>query len=795
MSHAVPTSSIRLTFLLVLFIVAIAGNSSAEQLFQLRNGLTLRGSKTEIASLNMNAFSAAAAGEIKLQPIWMVDDGLRRVYFHGSGMSAAEPIDVRDVEQSIEFWQPTPLGGKEIAAVGNILGVSPFNEFGRRVMTVRGVDGAPMQLIQGITEINGRYAKVESLKGEAAYLWDMRLATSSIDSPTLKAIFRRRMDWTNLDERLEAVRFFIEAERFGDAVDILRETINEFPAATHMNAQVVKLVERQATQLLDEAKLRYESGQTELALRVLDNFPSDQVGRITRLQVEDARKKISDTTDQIDSIMTQLEGQSAQLQQAASLQPILAEIKNGLSAATLPRLSDYIRLGSSEVLPVENRVALAVAGWLLGSGSGEQNLTVTIALIKVRNLVWEYLGTADPARRTAILNELRTLEGAEAEYVSRMLPLLLPPLPWPEGSQQKEIDGLYFVGSESEQLEQFPTPRYAIQLPPDYDPLREYPCIIALHPIAGNAVGEIDWWSGVHSSEMKTRLGHASRHGFIVVAPLWTRAGQRNYEYTAREHERVLVSMRDAMRRASIDADRIFVTGHGEGGAIAWDMAYSHPDLWAGMIAISAEPAKTLAHYHPNAPYVPMYLVMGERDGAPTPLIRNGPIMDDYVKFKTDAMVVMYRGRGREFFYEEIHRLFDWMKLASHTRKEIPLAIDAVTMRQCDNFFWWLELGAMKSEVAIDPMLWDVTERIRAAQVSASIGADNQIRVNQGPTEQFTVCLRPIMNGLDLNEPVTIRYRTRRVMFDFDGSLETMLEDARTRADRKRPYWARVTIP
>ncbi len=766
----------------------------AEELFQLRNGMTLRGTKAEIASLNANAFSAAAAGEIKLRPIWVIDDGLTRIYFHGNGMSAAPPVAVRDIEKSIEFWQPTPLGGKEISAIGSILGVSPFNEFGRRVMTVRGVDGSPMRLVQGITEINGRYARVEGLKGEKSYVWDMRVATSSLKSETLKSIFRRRMDWDNLDKRLEAVRFFMEAGRNGDAIEVLREAIETFPEAAKMQRQIIVLTERQANQLLEEAMLRADSGQEELALQILEQFPTDQLGRVTRLQVQDATQKIRASQSQAKSLIKQLDSQIQQLEQAESLQPIFNEIKAGLSSATMIRLSDYIRLGQSEAVPLENRVALAIAGWLLGSGSGEQNLTVTISLVKVRDLVAEYLGTSDAGRRQAILAELQNLEGAEAEYVDRMLPLLTPTLDWPEGAQHETIPGMYLVGDETEQLDQPPRPRYVVQLPPNYNPLREYPCVLALHPVRGTPVSEIDWWSGVYNEEMQARLGHASRYGFIVVAPLWTRDSQRDYEYSSREHERILVSLRDAMRRSSIDADRIFIAGHGEGGAAAWDIAYSHPDLWAGMISISGEPAKTITHYHPNAPYVPMYLVMGERDGAPTPLVRNGPIMDDYVKFKSDAMVVMYRGRGREFFYEEIHRLFEWMRLPSHVRKEAPEDIDAVTMRDGDNFFWWLELGALKPDVAVDPLLWEQSERLRAASVSASIGSDNQIRINQGPTEQFMVWLRPMRN-VDLSKPVTIRYRSRRVMFEFDGSLATLLEDARRRADRKRPFWAGVPVP
>jgi pimeloyl-ACP methyl ester carboxylesterase len=289
----------------------------------------------------------------------------------------------------------------------------------------------------------------------------------------------------------------------------------------------------------------------------------------------------------------------------------------------------------------------------------------------------------------------------------------------------------------------------------------------------------------------ETRKGHASRNGFIVVAPLWSRPGQVLYEYTPQEHQRVLVALRDAMRRSSIDADRIFVAGHGEGATAAWDIALAHPDMWAGMISISGSPSKTVPHYEPNSRYLPMYMVMGELDKSKA----DGAIIDDYMSFNHNAMVVMYRGNGRSYFYDEIPRLFEWMQLPAHRRREIPTEIETASMRAGDQFFWWLELGDLKPGVAIDPIQWDQANRIRAGKVSASIGTENQIRIRNGPADQFRILLRP-QPSIDLSQEVVIRFGTapaRRVQFD--GSLEVLLEDARRRADRKRPFWLTITIP
>ena len=86
----------------------------------------------------------------------------------------------------------------------------------------------------------------------------------------------------------------------------------------------------------------------------------------------------------------------------------------------------------------------------------------------------------------------------------------------------------------------------------------------------------------------------------------------------------------------------------------------------------------------------------------------------------------------------------------------MPQDIDTVTMREGDTFFWWLELDLLKPGTAIDPILWNQAERIRGKVVSASVGANNQIRIHQGPTDRFHVWLRPDM-GIDLRKRVTVR--------------------------------------
>jgi pimeloyl-ACP methyl ester carboxylesterase len=767
--------------------------AQGEEQISLRSGLSIRGSVVEVASLNQNPFAAGAAGEVQVRPIWMIDDGLRRTYVYKLGM-VADVNPVADLSQKVELWQPAPLGGKTVAGLGPILAISPFNDYGRRMVSVRGPEGSPLSIIQGITELNPRYAKIEGLKSTPSYLWDMRVATDSIPTEQLRQIFRRRIDQQNYDKRLEIVRFYIECQRFAEARDELERLIIDFPDDPRLATQLQALVERQGTQLLDEAKLRREAGQYKLAMDILKNFPLAEVARVTRIEVQDSIDSIEGRLSEGRKLLAQLRGQIDKIVDGAGKTALLGlvdEMDRSLSLDTLNRLSDYSRLGGVDNIPVDNRIALAIGGWLMGPGSGLQNLAVATSLIEVRSLVSEYLGTQDEPTRKAILEKLRGIEGADAIYVSKILPLIVPPLSLPEEAKDDKVAGMYRM---DEQVDGRAKGRYVIQLPPEYDPMRSYPCIVALHPLDGTAEGQIDYWAGVSSADGSIRMGQGARHGFVLVAPYWTRTGQRGYESTPREHAEVLSAIRDAMRRVSIDSDRVFLTGLGAGGSAAWDIAVSHPDIWAGLISISGEPNNYLRHYSLNAAYLPMYLLFGELAGAPAPLIKHGDVLDDYMAPGFRAMVVMYRGRGSEHFYEEIHRLFDWMRLATHKRGDPPQKIETASMRLGDQFFWWLEMPNLKENVVIDPILWDQAERLRAAKVSASVGEGNQIRISQGPTEQYLIHLSPQM-GVEMDQTITIRYRTRRVDFDFDGSVDGMLEDARTRADRKRPYWASVLVP
>lgn len=353
-----------------------------------------------------------------------------------------------------------------------------------------------------------------------------------------------------------------------------------------------------------------------------------------------------------------------------------------------------------------------------------------------------------------------------------------------------------------------PPVTYWVQLPPDYDPYRRYPAILTLHGAGSTPQMQIDFWAGPWTPQ-GWRRGQASRRGYIVIAPAWAAPYQKQYQFSAREHAAVLAVLRDACRHFAIDTDRVYLTGHSMGADAAWDIGLAHPDLWAGVIPIVPTSDKYIPIYWQNAQYVPFYFVCGELDG--DRMVTNARDFDRYLQRGYNATVVEYLGRGHEFFFDELHRLFDWMERTK--RPQPPRSFAAASLRPWDNFFWWVELEGMPPGAMIDPADWG---RVRVGQpmvTRSSITPGGTIYVTTG-AQKVTLWLNPEL--VDFSQRPTVIVNGQRIalaaseapagestspsragksvdlLTDIDFQVRTLLEDVRTRADRQHPFWLKV---
>jgi len=166
---------------------------------------------------------------------------------------------------------------------------------------------------------------------------------------------------------------------------------------------------------------------------------------------------------------------------------------------------------------------------------------------------------------------------------------------------------------------------YALFVPSTYDASRASPLIVALHGLGR----PYDWMMGYEGF-----IDMAERGGYIVVSPLgyhpraWY--GSRGYGVpagAARGDERLpenlgALSEQDVMNvlalareRFRIDENRVYLWGHSMGGAGAYHLAATFPDIWAAVAVAAPAPQDTriddLAKFHRT----PVLILHGDADG------------------------------------------------------------------------------------------------------------------------------------------------------------------------------------
>ncbi len=778
-----------------------------EYVIVLRNGMRLGpGVSWETDSISTNAFQQGGqSGQTQNKGIGVMDDGLRLTYYNTSRRN------LLDVQKSTaaRLEQIELPSSEEVARSGDsptllgILGITRFNKYGRRTysfMTSRG----QVDVLQGITLLTPKYAKVEVLRAKTdKFVWDQRIAISSIPADQLREILYQALDLTKANEWLRLTKFYLEAERYSEARDTIAEALQRFPTELADRQGVLAQTEQLlANQKFEEIKLRRAAGQQQLAAQLLSVFPDAALPLETQV-------KLSEEIDAVKQQVLLISQITAALQKSVSLLPepdqqvvaaLLQELVDEVNFDSAVRLADYQRLRGDDSIPNENLVALALGGWMLGPGAGVQNFAVAKSLIRVRGLVREYLNEASEPRRQQILQELSGEEGAQPAFIAKLLATMKPPQDLPP-HQEQDPPGFYRLSA----LSGGQPINYVVQLPPEYDPNRKYPCVLALHGKSEPASIEVEWWCGINIEmpQGEFRFGPATRYGYIVIAPEWMDPQQPEYQYTEAEHARILAAFRDAQRHLSVDTDRVFIAGHFDGATAAWDIAQAHPELWAGAIMISPGADKYILHYDANVralntspDEIPLgtYIVFGQNDGT---RFQNklGTVGTRYLSDANyDSMVVEYRGRGRERFLSELPRIMEWMNLSSHRRVRTPRSIQAVTMRPGDRFFYWLEAPQVLPKASGNPFQFDPAGKatFEAALLDAAI---NGIRISSIPSlnRDAIIWLTPDM--VDFSRPVTVLLRNDRSPHSLTPDLGVMLEDARRRADRMHVYWQRIVVP
>lgn len=771
----------------------------------LKSGLRIEGRPSHVQTISPDIV-VETGGVNENYPIVMVDSNMVRYFVRDrfvADINKDATLGTIDV-----FKLKNRAGGDRSSQVPEFLGppleMSLFDADGRRTIKYQEKRG-PVTYQQVITEIGPQHVKVSTVKLGL----DFSLPTTSIPPARLDEMIRKVTDQQKPADRMTIARFYVQAGRYVEALRELENITKEFPEHAEKTAEfAIEARQQLAEQLLSELASRRSRNQHKLAYTVAKQFPTEQLnaGALRRLreflaEYDDAR----DETERAIAMLGELQGMIRSEAQREALEALRSEVAEQLGYETLPRLKPFLRQASDDTRSPDEKLALAYSGWLMGEGAAIDSLTKVLSLARARQLMLNYLRETDSQQRKLLAADITKVEGIGPQSVLSLIPHLPLPLDTPEATVGKPFAVTVSQPHSGVEDETVPV-SYQVMLPPEYSPTHRYPLVVALRPLRRPAEWSLRWWGGNADEPLQ-----AQRHGYIVIAPEYFAKDATAYDYGSMSHFAVLQAIRDARKKFNIDSNRIYLSGHSEGGDAAFDIGLSHPDEFAGVIPITGMVGEIPAMLKHNGHYTGMFVINGQLDRAISAsngkkTNRNlGTINAMMMPGQQDVLYAEYAGRGNESFYGEIHRLFAWME--TRTRPAPPHKFEIFSMRPNDNRFFWMKahtlppapvkggrvtLTASSSKPAI-PTVQTKTTHFKVEMAEESEKETLITLYAPGTGTDFTLWLTPEIVRFD--KKVRVQFSGRPKFNDFVApQIETMLEDLRVRGDRQRVYQCRVEI-
>ena len=767
---------------LALALMAVGAGARAETL-KLKSGLMYSG---KVAGLNDVAVFANLKANLNKKvpascPIWMVDDGPRRLMVPGRQM--AEVLDDAELSSSVmSFKIPQRKTGQQNfpIQVGTFSRVEEFDEFGHGMVQLRTGTDTTLDIVLGIVELRPDYVRIEALK----YDWSFARTTQSLGQEVIDRILKKRVNRTSLIERRKLIVFYEQAEMYKAARHEVQLFVKDFPAEKKWCEDVTaQMDELDSRRVLNEITRRRSAGQHLLAYGAVKTFPVEGVSVEIRRQVEGMHRDYDAVRERRATILLQLDMLQAAIpaDQAAQLKPLRSLLGEELHAVeNLERLSPYEQIANAPNVTATEKLALAYSSWVVGPSDAVDSLPAAVRMWEMRFLILEYLRTPEDAvRRAAIIKTLEATEDVSVERLARMvgfLPMLEDMAPIPPCTPTRVETTSDGAGTPLS---------YVVILPKEYNTQHTYPLLVVLHGFGKDAESEARWWAGDPERE-----GHGQRRGFITIAPEYAKPNQTQHEYDLASHRAVLGSIRHAMRTHRIDANRVVLAGHGMGADACFDLGMSHPDVFAGVAPICGKSQQYCMSYWGNATKTSWYVVSGERDR--DTVADNMRDLNKYFSKGIDITYSEYKNRGLEPYSEELPRLIDWAETVRRKPIQEYLDFEVKTLRSFDNHFHWIQAGTLPQEL-FQPIVWeDRHKKIRDMPISGKITPGGTVYVTH-PGKTTTIWFSPDMINFDERVRVHVN-GTEQFNGSLTPSVEALLEDLRTRADRQRLFWARLDL-
>jgi len=332
---------------------------------------------------------------------------------------------------------------------------------------------------------------------------------------------------------------------------------------------------------------------------------------------------------------------------------------------------------------------------------------------------------------------------------------------------------------------------YLLKLPPEYHPGRSYPVIIALNdPLLA-------------PEKMCAALaGDAARNGYIVAVPIWcSQFGNQKFDYSGKDHWLVTATIRDLARKYQIDQDRVFAFGFGQGANFSLDLSMSRPDIFAGVVSMGPMPVPQFYQdYWRNAQKLPVYCITGETAGPSYDALRK--LYEHWLPLGYPSLMCLYKGRGIEWYHNEVPVIFDWMNRKTRVRGNASLRLNATrfdpwqTFRETDNRFYWIGTDAINSANKFkNPDRPDLSAI--PAQFRGDIRKNNEIVIDDvRGIKKVTIWLERDMINWDKPLRLNVQSATKLPPpKKLEPDLQIMFEELYRTGDRKMLFFGKIEIP
>lgn len=742
---------------------------------------------------------------------YRIDNGLRRVYVNKRNVTDAEPVPQGFTEIEFEIWQDGN-NGRSLPGIMNF--TEGFNEFGhRRISVSLPRKPAGRTYVQGISRINPRYIELSSLRKEKdKSALTMSIGQGAVPPEVIRTLLHNQIARSDSPIEYEEIfLYFQQAQQYPEALkelDLIERRFPDRKEQVKRNRQLIR--QDQARQVIREMNTRVRNGQFELAKELGGpQMNKDGVAPNLLLELQDildelnaADAKVVDVRKQVGELVKGYQGDPATkltADQETMLGQFLAELETELRPSNVGRMDSYLVQAPDPAQKDQEKVALAISGWLMGSNNATPNFALAQSLFQVRALIYEYLRDGDPNQRKAILDAIKKTEsGSNVNFVSSMLAQMIPPEHGAtEGyTGEKPIEFTVTVpGTSARPGDQ--NFKVLVHLPAEYDPYHRYPLMLTLPDIGVSVEQQLDKFNEGYLESIGRRVGRASRAGVIVASVQWANPGQTTPSYSAREHATVRGAMRACFRKFQINTDRVFLHGNGKGANLVYDVGLAHPDHFAALIPVGGVIEK-YAKVHATNKGIPLsiYAVVGGGDFETQKA--NRETWDKWLlkgKF-VNLILVEYRGRlAKENFPDDHEAMFEWMEF-QRRRLPDPTGVEFAvnSSRPWDNYYWFMQVNGFPLANVTWPALWgggkldnpalDIIGEMKAQ------GAINHFVVKPAKAgRSMTLWLSD--DYVDFTKAVRITGRSK-----FNGgvspSVAVMLEDTRIRCDRLHPYWARL---